>query len=87
MPISFAGNVEQVAGRLDRTYPDKTSVWIYDYVDAHLRIPEVMYNRRLRTYRKMGYQIFGGPDPKTGAAGYLYQKRQSTTSICQNGRG
>ena len=72
MPISFAGNVEQVAGRLDRTYRDKTSVWIYDYVDAHLRIPEVMYNRRLRTYRKMGYQIFGGPDPKTGAAGYLY---------------
>lgn len=72
MPISYAGSIEQVVGRLDRDYPNKSSVWVYDYVDAHLGIAEAMYNRRLRTYKKMGYQIFGGPDPKTGAAGYLF---------------
>ena len=56
-PISWQGNVEQYAGRLHRDYQGKKEVVIYDYVDSHIGILEVMYHRRLRTYKKMGYQV------------------------------
>ncbi|MDR1700051.1 MAG: phospholipase D-like domain-containing protein [Lachnoclostridium sp.] len=56
-PISWQGNVEQYAGRLHRDYEDKKEVIIYDYVDAHIRVLETMYHKRLRTYKKIGYEI------------------------------
>ncbi|MGN1022300.1 MAG: TOTE conflict system archaeo-eukaryotic primase domain-containing protein [Lachnospiraceae bacterium] len=72
MPISFEGNVEQYVGRLHRDYPGKREVWVYDYVDARLRIPESMYSKRLRTYKKMGYLVCGGPGARTEAGSYIY---------------
>ncbi len=57
VPISFAGNVEQYVGRLHRHYEGKTEVWVYDYVDIHIRMLESMYQKRLATYRKIGYSI------------------------------
>ena len=72
MPISFEGNVEQYAGRLHRDYPGKREVWIYDYVNARLRIPESMYSKRLRTYKKMGYLVCGGRGEKTEAGSGIY---------------
>lgn len=57
MPISWQGNVEQYAGRLHRDYAGKQDVIIYDYVDAHIRVLESMYYKRLRTYKRIGYEI------------------------------
>lgn len=57
MPISWEGNVEQYAGRLHRDYDTKQKVIIYDYVDTHIRVLEKMYHKRLRAYKKIGYEI------------------------------
>lgn len=57
MPISWKGNVEQYAGRLHRDYDGKEEVIIYDYVDVHIKMLERMYQKRLATYAKMGYEI------------------------------
>ena len=57
MPVAWQGNVEQHSGRLHRDYEAKKDVIIYDYVDAHIKVLEGMYHKRLRTYKKMGYQI------------------------------
>ena len=62
MPISWQGNVEQYAGRLHRDYEGKRDVIIYDYVDAHIRVLESMYYKRLRTYRRIGYEILAAPN-------------------------
>ena len=57
MPAASEGNIEQFAGRLHRDYETKTEVIIYDYVDSHIRVLEKMYHKRLRTYKKIGYEI------------------------------
>ena len=56
MPISFEGNVEQYAGRLNRDYEGKKDVIIFDYIDQHIPVLERMYHRRLRTYKKIGFE-------------------------------
>lgn len=56
-PISYDGNVEQYAGRLHRDYEKKKDVIIYDYVDTHIRVLEKMYHKRLRAYKKIGYEL------------------------------
>lgn len=56
-PIAWQGNVEQYAGRLHRDYDGKESVIIYDYVDTHIRVLDRMYMKRLRAYKKIGYEI------------------------------
>ena len=57
MPISFEGNVEQYAGRLNRDYDGKKDVIIFDYIDQHIPVLERMYHRRLRTYKNIGFEV------------------------------
>ena len=57
MPISFEGNVEQYVGRLNRDYEGKKDVIIFDYIDQHIPVLERMYHRRLRTYKKIGFEV------------------------------
>ena len=57
MPISFEGNVEQHAGRLNRDYEGKTDAIIFDYIDQHVPTLKRMYYKRLRAYKKIGYEI------------------------------
>lgn len=57
VPIAWQGNVEQYAGRLHRDYEGKTDVIIYDYVDIHIKVLDRMYHKRLRAYKKIGYDI------------------------------
>jgi hypothetical protein len=57
MPISFEGNVEQYAGRLNRDFDGKKDVIIYDYIDQHIPTLERMYHRRLRIYKKIGFEV------------------------------
>ena len=60
MPISWEGNVEQYAGRLNRGYETKKDVLVFDYVDIHVRTLERMYLKRMRAYRQIGFQISTG---------------------------
>lgn len=63
--------MEQYAGRLHRDYEGKQDVIIYDYVDAHIRVLESMYYKRLRTYKRIGYEILAAP----------YEEKQTANAI------
>jgi superfamily II DNA or RNA helicase len=55
MPISWKGTLIQYSGRLHRRHPAKTEVRIYDYVDRHVPMLLRMFEKRLATYRAIGY--------------------------------
>jgi superfamily II DNA or RNA helicase len=59
-PVSFAGRLEQYVGRLNRDYEGKTDVFVYDYVDSHLPVFNNMFMKRLKTYKKIGFELFAG---------------------------
>ncbi len=56
-PVSFSGRLEQYVGRLNRDYPGKKDVVVYDYIDSHLTVFDNMYAKRLRTYKQLGYSV------------------------------
>ena len=60
MPISFKGKLVQYAGRLHRDYPGKKYVQIYDYVDKEVAVLWNMYQKRLKTYKNIGYFVKEG---------------------------
>lgn len=55
MPVSWRGTLIQYSGRLHRLHPAKTEVRIYDYVDREVPMLLRMFEKRLRTYRAIGY--------------------------------
>ena len=57
-PVSFEGRLEQYVGRLNRDYDGKEAVYVYDYIDSHVRFFDRMYGKRLRTYKKMGFSLW-----------------------------
>lgn len=56
-PLSFEGRLVQYAGRLHRIADGKTGIKVYDYVESACGVSYKMYKNRLRTYKKMDYQI------------------------------
>ena len=56
-PVSFAGRLEQYIGRLNRDYEGKTEVIVYDYIDSHIHFFDRMYAKRLRTYKRTGFEL------------------------------
>lgn len=74
-PIAWEGNVEQYAGRLHRDFEGKQEVIIYDYVDSHIRVLEKMYHKRLRAYKKIGYEICMALIDKKQSANAIYDKK------------
>lgn len=56
-PVSFEGRLEQYIGRLNRDYEGKTEVIVYDYIDSHIRVFDGMYAKRLKTYKRTGFQL------------------------------
>jgi superfamily II DNA or RNA helicase len=55
MPISWKGTLIQYSGRLHRHHPSKAEVRIYDYVDRQVPMLLRMFEKRLATYRAIGY--------------------------------
>jgi superfamily II DNA or RNA helicase len=55
MPVSWKGTLVQYTGRLHRLHPRKSEVRIFDYVDREVPLLMRMFERRLRTYRAIGY--------------------------------
>ncbi|MEQ2677420.1 DEAD/DEAH box helicase family protein [Enterocloster citroniae] len=67
-PVSFSGRLEQYLGRLNRDYEGKSEVIVYDYIDSHIRTFDNMYAKRLRTYKRIGFQLIAnGIFPKQTA--------------------
>ncbi len=56
-PVSFEGRLEQYIGRLNRDYEGKKEVIVYDYIDSHIQVFDRMYVKRLRTYKKTGFEL------------------------------
>lgn len=57
-PISWDGSITQRAGRLHRSHEGKQRVEIFDYVDLSIPMLARMYQKRLKTYAKLGYEVF-----------------------------
>jgi len=57
MPISGITKVIQYTGRLHRKNDDKEEIIVYDYVDDNFRQTRNMFERRKKTYEKLGYEI------------------------------
>lgn len=56
-PIAFEGLLLQFLGRLNRDYPGKKAVQVYDYIDRRIPVFQGMYRKRLRTYKKAAWQL------------------------------
>ncbi len=56
-PVAHSGMIEQYIGRIDRTFADKKEVLVYDYVDSHIYFFNRMYQKRLKTYKKIGFTV------------------------------
>ena len=63
MPVSWKGTLQQYAGRLHRQQSGKTSVRIIDWLDLGHPVPQRMWERRLRGYRAMGYELTSTQQP------------------------
>jgi len=59
MPISWAGTLQQYAGRLHREHATKTDARVIDFVDTGHPALLRMWEKRQRGYRAMGYKISG----------------------------
>ena len=57
MPSSFKGKIVQYTGRLHRYHKDKQDIRIYDYVDENVSVLERMHQKRLKTYKMLGYEV------------------------------
>ena len=57
MPISWRGTLQQYVGRLHRIHDGKKVVRVFDYVDAQVPMLARMYEKRLKGYRAIGYEI------------------------------
>jgi len=57
LAIAWKGKVAQYAGRLHRNYAGKNEVQIFDYADIHIPVLERMYQKRLKGYASIGYNI------------------------------
>ena len=71
-PVSFPGRLEQDVGRLNRDYPGKKAVIVYDYIDSHMYYFNKMYAKRLRTYKKMGFDIISNSQKDKQTVNAIY---------------
>lgn len=61
MPVSWKGTLVQYTGRLHRLHPKKIDVRIFDYADREVPVLMRMFEKRLRTYRAIGYARHEAP--------------------------
>src|SRR5207237_10175858 len=54
-PVSFKGKLVQYTGRLMRQCEGKTVVQVYDYADTRVPVLKRMFEKRLKTYRALGF--------------------------------
>lgn len=70
-PISWDGSITQQAGRLHRSHEGKRRVEIFDYVDLSIPMLARMYQKRLKTYAKLGYEVYAAKEASQAEANIL----------------
>lgn len=65
LPFSWKGRTNQYVGRLHRGLEAKDELRIYDYIDIGVEMFARMYQKRMKEYTKMNYQM--AEDDKTRA--------------------
>lgn len=70
-PISWDGSITQQAGRLHRSHEGKRQVEIFDYVDLSIPMLARMYQKKLKTYAKLGYEVYAAKDASQAEANIL----------------
>ena len=83
-PISFEGRLEQYVGRLNRDYEGKEAVYVYDYIDAHVRFFNKMYGKRLKTYKRTGFSIWTGDEHTKQIVNAIYDSGNYTENFEQD---
>jgi superfamily II DNA or RNA helicase len=56
-PISWRGTLQQYAGRIHRLHTNKKFVEVFDYVDINVPVLMRMYEKRMKGYSALGYQV------------------------------
>ncbi|WP_302397706.1 TOTE conflict system archaeo-eukaryotic primase domain-containing protein [Eggerthella sinensis] len=69
-PASWEGVITQYSGRLHREHEGKSEVIVYDYIDTSVPMLERMYKKRLRTYKKLGYEL-AAPESRNEPTGRI----------------
>lgn len=83
-PVSFEGRLEQYVGRLNRDYEGKEAVYVYDYIDAHVRFFNKMYGKRLKTYKRIGFSIWTGDEHTKQIINAIYDSGNYTEKFEQD---
>lgn len=56
-PVAFEGTLAQWVGRLHRTREGKSDVVVMDYVDPAIPMLDGEWRKRMKAYRRLGYQM------------------------------
>jgi superfamily II DNA or RNA helicase len=56
-PIAFRGSVVQYVGRIQRQWPGKHEVRVYDYADLGVPMLRSMHGKRLRAFENLGFPV------------------------------
>lgn len=74
MPISWHGTLAQYVGRIHRLHEDKREVRVYDYIDHSAEMLERMYQKRLKGYAAIGYQVCGDLETTSVNSDIIYDQ-------------
>lgn len=58
MPFSWKGTLQQYVGRIHRLHDHKSKVKVFDYVDHNEPMLKAMFEKRMKGYKSMGYEVF-----------------------------
>ncbi len=83
-PISWDGSITQQAGRLHRSHEGKQRVEIFDYVDLSIPMLARMYQKRLKTYAKLGYEVFAANDNRQDDRSILVRSARAVEAFAND---
>lgn len=83
-PISWDGSITQQAGRLHRSHEGKQRVEIFDYVDLSIPMLGRMYQKRLKTYAKLGYEVFEANDDRQNDSNILVRPAKAVEALADD---
>ena len=83
-PASGEPLVEQFLGRINRDYEFKESAIVYDYVDLHISFFNNMYKKRLRAYRKIGFDVIKNVVNNKQEAHHIYNYNDYSEIFAQD---
>ena len=83
-PISWDGSITQQAGRLHRNHEGKRQVEIFDYVDLSIPMLARMYQKRLKTYAKLGYEVYAAESGEQSDQNILIEPASAINTLIQD---